>query len=277
MNQKDSNPENKKAAIIASLPFYTEGPATDSGGNIYCTTLSGGSILKIDRENKITIWAHSDCPNGQIILPGGDHLFCDVKLSAVRRFDSNGTFMRNEIQKYCDGVGFDCPNDLVTDKEENLYFTDSVRNEGKICYVGKNGQQHILLGDLDYPNGIILSEDQKILYVAESYKNRILKIELDSPGKADKVSVFAELPVHSSGKKENNLPDGLALDQEGNVWVAHYGMQSIHKLSPGGTLLQSIDVMMPFTSNLFFVDRETIVVTGGFGEPGPGGVFRISL
>ncbi|HUZ58843.1 MAG TPA: SMP-30/gluconolactonase/LRE family protein [Hanamia sp.] len=277
MIQQHKYQEGYKVEKIASLPFYTEGPATDIEGNIYCTTLSGGTILKIDSENNITEWAHSGCPNGQIILQGGDHLVCDVKLAAVTRFGNDGRFLKNEIQKYCSDKEFSCPNDLVTDNIGNLYFTDSVRRKGKICYVGIDGLQSILLEELDYPNGIILSHNQKILYVAESYQNRILKIELERPGKTSKVHVFAELPVHSSGKKENNLPDGLALDHNGNIWVAHYGMQSVHQLSQGGQLLVSIDVRMPLISNLCFVDHQTIVVTGGYGEPGPGGLFKIFL
>lgn len=263
---------------IASLPFYTEGPAIDSIGNIYCTTLSGGAILKIDTENKITEWAHSDCPNGQIILPDGDHLICDVKLSAVRRFDGDGRLVKNEVEKYCDDMPVYCPNDLVTDSEGNIYFTDSIRNDGKVCFLGINGEQSILARDLDYPNGLVLSFDQKKLFVAESYNNRILKIDLESAGKAKgNIQVLTELPAHTSGKKENNLPDGLAMDHEGNIWVAHYGMQSIHQLSPEGKLLSSIDTGMPLTSNLFFLNHETIVVTGGYGEPGPGGIFKIWL
>ena len=269
---------NVRLEKIASLSFYTEGPAMDSKGNVYCTTLAGGTILKINTGNKISEWAHSDCPNGQTILPNDDHLVCDVKLAAVRRFDSNGRFVKNEIEKYCDGTEVYCPNDLITDNDGNIYFTDSVRNEGKVFFAGANGGQSILAKDLDYPNGLVISSDQKILYVTESYKNRILKIDLESPGKAkDNVGVFAELPKNISGKKEDNLPDGLSLDHNGNLWVAHYGMQLLHKLSSQGELLCSIDTGMPLTSNLFFLNPETIVVTGGYGEPGPGGLFRILL
>jgi gluconolactonase len=262
---------------IGDLPFYTEGPAMDSKGNIYCTTLSGGAILKVNIENKISEWAYSACPNGQIVLPNDDHLVCDVKLAAVRRFDSDGKFIKNEIDKYCAGIEVYCPNDLITDSG-NIYFTDSVRNKGKVCFLGVNGEQNILANDLDYPNGLVMSLDQKALYVAESYKNRIIKIGLESAGKMkDHIDVFAELPIHPSGKEIDNLPDGLALDDDGNLWVAHYGMQAIHKLSPEGKLLASIDTNMPFTSNLFFYNPETIVVTGGYGEPGPGGLFKIFL
>ena len=272
------NTENTRLEKIASLPFYTEGPAVDTKGNIYCTTLSGGTILQVNADNKISEWAHSDCPNGQIILPGDDHLVCDVKLVAVRRFDATGKFIKNEIEKYCAGIEVYCPNDLVSDNNGNIYFTDSIRNNGKVCFLGVNGEQQIVARDLDYPNGLIMSFDQKTLYVAESYKNRILKIDLESPGKANEhIDVFAALPVNASGKREDNLPDGLALDQDGNLWVAHYGMQVIHQLSKEGKLLSSIDTSMPFTSNLFFSNPQTIVVTGGYGEPGPGGLFKVVL
>lgn len=263
---------------IGDLPFYTEGPAMDSKGNIYCTTLSGRTILKIDAENKITEWAYSECPNGQIVLPDDDHLVCDVKLAAVRRFDSNGRFIKNEIEKYCADIEVYCPNDLITDSSGNIYFTDSVRDKGKVCFLGINGEQSILADNLDYPNGLVLSVDQKTLYVAESYKNRIIKIALESAGKMkDSIDVFTDLPKSSSGKETDNLPDGLTLDQDTNLWVAHYGMQAIHKLSPEGKLLTSIDTNMPLTSNLFFCDSQTIVVTGGYGEPGPGGLFEVFL
>ena len=278
MRINQNKPGKARLEKIARLPFYTEGPVRDSQGNVYCSTLSGGTILKIDLENRIKEWAYSNCPNGQTILPNDDHLICDAKLAAVRRFDSNGKFIKNEIEKYCDGLELHCPNDITTDNEENIYFTDSIRSAGKVCFAGAKGGQAIIVENLDYPNGLVLSSNQKILYVAESYENRILKINLESPGiKKGNVEVFVELPVNVSGKKEDNLPDGLALDYDGNIWVAHYGMQSIHKISPEGKLLLSIDTGMPLTSNLFFLNPETIIVTGGYGEPGPGGLFRIFL
>ena len=263
--------------IIASLPNYTEGPAMDSEGNIYFTTLTGGTILKIDSQNKINVWAKCGCPNGQIIINGGDHLVCDVKNSAISRFDRTGKFIRNEIAKNCAGFPFTCPNDLVTDHEGSLYFTDSVRHSGKVCCISRSGDERILLENLDYPNGIIFSHDEEVLYVAESYKNRILKISLKRNGEVDKVNVFANLPVHKTGEEENNLHDGLAVDYNGNIWVAHYGMKSILQLSPSGKLLRSEEVDFPLTSNLFFADKNMLIVTGGFGEPGPGGVLKISL
>ncbi|CAL1517241.1 SMP-30/gluconolactonase/LRE family protein [Chitinophaga sp. MM2321] len=269
---------NSRVEKIADFPFYTEGPAIDSQGNIYCTTLTGGSILKVDRAQRITHWASSDCPNGQIILPNDEHLICDIGQAAIRRFDAEGQFIRNDIEKFCDDIPIHTPNDLVVDASGNIYFTDSIREEGKICFVGIDGTQRILASGLDYPNGLVVSPDQQWLYIAESYKNRIIRIDLKQPGVAmSDIKVFAALPVHPAGKPENNLPDGLTLDAGGNLWVAHYGMQAVHQLSPDGQLLLSINTAIPLTSNLVFVDEYTLIVTGGHGEPGPGSLHKIHL
>lgn len=263
---------------IADLPFYTEGPVTDSGGNIYFTTLTGGGILKVNNHNKISEWANSLCPNGQIILPDGDHLVCDITMCAVRRFCKDGKFLRNEIEGHCADSPIYSPNDLITDQMGNLYFTDSIRHKGKICFLGVNGDQKVVVTGLDYPNGLVLSADESWLIIAESYTNRILKIKLISPGLTDGApECFVELPKHSSGSKADNLPDGLALRNNGELLVAHYGMQAVQVISEEGNLLRSIDTYMPLTSNLCFLDDQTIIVTGGFGEPGPGGLYKISL
>jgi len=263
---------------IADLPYYTEGPALDAYGNLFCTTLSGGSILKINKRNEISEWAKSVCPNGQIILSGEDHLVCDSMLASVRRFNRDGKFLKNEIEGYCADIPIYSPNDLITDHMGNFYFTDSIRHKGKVCFLGINGEQKIVVNGLDYPNGLVLSEDENWLYVAESYKNRIVKVRLEQPGSAmGNFEVFAQLPEHHSGREDKNLPDGLALNTSGELLVAHYGMQAVQLISAKGKLLLSIDSGMPLTSNLCFLDSQTIIVTGGFGEPGLGGLYKISF
>ncbi|WP_018625922.1 SMP-30/gluconolactonase/LRE family protein [Niabella aurantiaca] len=267
-----------KTEKIADLPFYTEGPAVDSREDFYCTTLTGGSIVQWTKEHTIKHWASSAAPNGQIIAGNGDHLVCDVRHRSINRYNAAGELVQTEIAGTCAGVAVCCPNDLIMDGAGNLYFTDSVRGSGKVFFKGTNGAQAILADNLDYPNGLVFSPDEKILYVAESYRNRIVKIDMDRPGfTAAGIKDFVRLPCHPSGKAEDNLPDGLALDPEGNIWVAHYGMQAVHRFSPGGELLTSIDTTIPLTSNLVFADVRTVFVTGGYGEPGPGAIVKITL
>lgn len=259
---------------IANVPFYTEGPVIDKNGNRFVTNLTGGTILKINADNTITEWASTPCPNGQTIAPNGNHLICDVKSAAIKCYNQQGEFIRDEIQGFINGKEIYCPNDVITDVQGNIYFTDSVRHKGKVCFVGINGEHKIIADQLDYPNGLVLVEEKNTLYVAESYTNRILAIQLNEP---TEVKVFCELPNNASDKKEDNLPDGLALDTDGNIWVAHYGMGAVQVLSPNGKLLATVETQIPLTSNLAFTNQNTLLVTGGYGEPGPGAIKEIKF
>lgn len=257
---------------ITDVPFYTEGPVIDKHGNRFVTNLTGGNILKINADNTITEWASAPCPNGQTITPNGNHLICDVKTAAIKCYNPQGKFIKDEIQGFINGKEIYCPNDVITDLQGNIYFTDSVRHKGKVCFLGANGKHKIIADQLDYPNGLVLVEEKNTLYVAESYTNRILAIQLGEPRV---VTVLCELPNHPSGKKETNLPDGLALDTQGNIWIAHYGMGAIQVVSPNGKLLTTVDTQIPLTSNLAFTNQNTLLVTGGYGEPGPGAIKEI--
>ncbi|HLO82312.1 MAG TPA: SMP-30/gluconolactonase/LRE family protein [Chitinophagaceae bacterium] len=263
----------KEIRPIAALNFYTEGPALDLEGNIYFTTLKGGEIIKIGSQLQLVTWAHTDLPNGQIILPNGDHLVCDSGLGKILRFSLDGQYLRDEMNGSCGGRKVNVPNDLVADKAGNLYFTDSVRHQGSVFYISADGNEAEIISGLDYPNGIAISGDGKKLYVAESYRNRIISFDLAALHNGQKeLEVFIDLPGHESGDPVRNLPDGIAINKAGVMAVAHYGMQCVQLVSPAGELIGSLDTGMPCTSNVLFMDDETLIVTGGYGEPGPGSV-----
>ncbi|RRB07484.1 SMP-30/gluconolactonase/LRE family protein [Larkinella rosea] len=267
---------------LLDLPYYTEGPAVDQEGNLFFSTLTGGAIGRLDRQGNYSVWAKTACPNGQVILPDGTHWVCDPKQAAVSVFNAKGEFQETVVQGVCANKVVESPNDLIIDSHQNLYFTESIRTDGKVFFVGSDGHERVVADGIDYANGIALSRDERFLYVAESFKNRVLVIELAEPGiPKTKPKVFANLPVHRSGKPTDNLPDGLAVDHAGNVWVAHYGMQAIQVLTARGDWQFSIDTTLPLTSNLCFLEdtaqRQTLLVTGGSGEPGPGGVVQVTV
>jgi gluconolactonase len=258
-------------------PFYTEGPVVDDAGNWFFTDLTGGSIIKISSDGKKSIWAKTTCPNGQALLFNEEHVICDSTLGLLKRFDRNGIFIKNIIDQSCEGELITTPNDVIQDQKGNIYFTDSIREKGKIGYIDTSGQEKIIARNLDYPNGLALSINGQYLYVAESYKNRILAFHLNNEDLSlSGFSVIANLPTHPSNKCEKNLPDGIKVDQNGMIWIAHYGMGQVHQLSPEGDLLRSIKIPFDLVSNLF-IKNNTLIVTGGYSEPGPGGIIEIIL
>ncbi|WP_353195294.1 SMP-30/gluconolactonase/LRE family protein [Parapedobacter defluvii] len=259
------------------LPWYTEGPVVDGEGAIYFTTLSGGSIMRLDViGGEVTQWAQGNKPNGQLILQDGDHLVCDSGNASVNRYDAAGNWKKHEIIGECAGCKIHMPNDLACDASGGVYFTDSIRETGKVCYYGPDGSQRIITDKLDFPNGIALSPDGKGLLIAESYRNRILWMPIASSGLPEGGwEVFAELPKNRD-PEGYNLPDGIKFHSDGTLWVAHYGMQAVQVLDGNGKLLKTLAMDFPLPSNLCLTDRH-LIVTGGSAEPGPGGIRIIRL
>jgi gluconolactonase len=93
------------------------------------------------------------------------------------------------------------------------------------------------------------------------------------------MKVFADLP-EKEGDQVDNQPDGICLDTEGNLYVAHYGMRQVQVLDPEGKLVRRYPGGNLTTSNVGFAGPKmnVLYITGGLGkEAGGGGVFRIEL
>ncbi len=271
-----------RSVKLLDLEYYTEGPVADGEGNLFFTTLTGRKILQWLPGNNSRIWAEGDCPNGQVMMGNGEHWLCESRTGCIAAYHPDGSFRAKVVDGSCAGVSFSTPNDLITDSRGSLYFTDSVRHEGKVFMVTPAGGEKLIADGIDYANGLALNASEDILYVAESYGNRILAFQLNEgsePGIGRKTLI--DLPSHTSGDPIKSLPDGLAVDKEGRIWVAHYGMQAIQVVSPEGLLLHTIDTGLPLTSNLAFIKdtpaKKELLVTGGYGEPGPGAVLLVTV
>ncbi len=274
------DPSEIQPVIVAKPDFYCEGPCVDQQGNIYFSNLQGGFITRIDLEGKQHSWAKATCPNGQRVMQTGEHLVCDSLDASIKRFDPQGNFVERSAQGKCEDLEIRVPNDLIIDHQHGFYFTDSVRHTGAVYFFGFDGSSRVMARSIDYANGIALSSDRTKLYVAESYRNRILTLDLNDPGVPEgKPEVFADLPRNENKSETGNLPDGIAFDTEGRLWVAHYGMQSLQVLSSTGDLLATYDTGIPLTSNLCFAgeNRSSVFVTGGLGEPKPGLFTRLDV
>lgn len=267
---------------LIDLTHYTEGPAIGADGSFYFTTLSGGKIGKLSQHGEYTEWGKGPCPNGQVILSNGDHLFCDSATAGIVKHSSSGKLLEYIVLDRCAGEKVSTPNDLIIDSVGNIYFTDSIRSHGKVFFKGVDGSEKVVATGIDYANGLALSKDECYLFVAESFQNRLLKLEIKVPGVAASApEVFFDLPKNASGNITDNLPDGLKVDRDGNIWVAHYGMGAVQVISSKGELRASLSTSLPLTSNLCFVEDEdgvkTVLITGGFGEPGPGAVVLMTV
>ncbi len=269
---------------MTRVPSYSEGIVFDHDGYAYIS--HGRYITQISFEGDSSvlssIWAETGAPNGHKVLADGTHLVCDVSRHAVLHLDKNGKLI-GEASKECNGKPLRGPNDLTLDPKGGFYFTDPGGSWeepiGTIHYVDPAGVTHLVAEGFYYPNGIVLRPDGKTLLVGESNRNRILGFPVTAPGKVGPMRVFADLPTKSGEVTVG--PDGMALDAQGNLYVAHYGMRQVRVLDPNGKLIRRLPGGNLTTSNVAFAGpgMNQLFITGALGESSStqGTLFRLDL
>ena len=279
----DLPPENAiKPVKVAEVPGYCEGIVFDRAGIGYVSDTQHGTIYTVTTDGRTAVWAKTDAPNGHKILANGTHLVCDT--GAVRHLDASGKRLPDASNE-CEGKPLRAPNDLTIDPKGGFYFTDpggSNRQNpiGTVHYVDPQGKTHLVAEGLAFPNGIVLRPDGKTLVVGESERNRVLSYPVIAPGKLGPQQVLANLPA-KQGDQIENAPDGMALDEEGNLFIAHYGMHTVQVLSPEGKLLRSYPGGNLTTSNVAFWGprMDQLFITGALADEktSRGAIWRLDL
>jgi gluconolactonase len=273
-----------KAVELLTVDHYCEGVVFDAQGNGYLS--EGEQIVQFSLDGKSKVWANTGAPNGHKILADGTHLVCDASRHAVLHLSADGRPLE-PASTACDGKPLRGPNDLTLDTPNGgFYFSDPGGSDdkqliGTVHYVDRAGKTHLCAGELAFPNGIVLRPDGKTLLLGESRKNRVLRYDVDAPGKLSHRRVFADLPTKDAAAGQiDSQPDGMCLDAAGNLYVAHYGMRQVQVLDPSGKLIRRYPGGNVTTSNVAFggPKRDQLFVTGGLGpESGRGGLFRLDL
>ena len=176
------------------------------------------------------------------------------------------------------------PNDLTLDGHGGFYFTDPDDSwketpTGTVHYVDSSGVVHTVLDGLAYPNGIVLRPDGKTLLLGESGTNRILSFTVTAPGKLEGKRVFADLPF-PEGQERGGAPRWNVPGQNGNLYVAHFGMGLIEVLNPAGKIVRRYKAGNLTASNVVFggPHRDQLLYYRRAGRAGiAGALFRLDL
>lgn len=200
---------------------FLEGPVFDAAGNLYVTDIPFGRVFRIDPAGNWSLVAQWDGePNGMKFLSATELLVTDYK---------NGLMVvdvaRGEVRPFLErrnGESFKGVNDLVFDSRGNLYFTDQGQTglhdpTGRVYRLGTDGRLDLLLANVPSPNGIVLSNDERFLFVAATRGNCVWRMPLLPDGSVSKAGQF----FTSYGPSG---PDGLAMDEDGRLLVANPGL-----------------------------------------------------
>lgn len=275
----------KIETTIADEKVFTEGPAVDRAGNVFFTNVPVAKILKWDpkRKNLSVFRENSNEANGLLFEPDGSLLACEGGKQRVTRTDMR-TGKITVLTADFDGGPIGKTNDLTRDRMGRIYFTSrfgntrpETGNVDSVYRVDLDGRMDRIIADPQCrkPNGVVLSPDEKTLYLIEAHPladrpRNIQVFELGADGRASAQRTLIDFHPGRSG-------DGMCVDSKGNLYVAaglHKTRNTsetldtrpgIHVISPKGELLAFRETPEDTITNCTFggKDLKTLYVTCG--------------
>ena len=217
---------------VASGFAFTEGPVWCGEHLLFSDIPNSRTVLCRPRQEgaEISTFRHpTGNANGLTLDHYGRVLACEHSGRRVSRVDANGT-AETVVDSY-QGKRLNSPNDVVVRSDGAIYFTDPPyglrhHTEGKelpfngVYRIDPEGKLHLLADDFERPNGLAFSPDESKLYVDDSARFHIREFDVAVDGSVSGGKVFAELKAKDG---ERGVPDGMKVDQEGNVYCTGPG------------------------------------------------------
>lgn len=225
---------------IATQLEFPEGPVFDFDGNLWFVEIKGGNLACWDGKN-LNRFVVDGIPNGAMIDTCGNIWFCDSGRGEIRLFNHS----RNTFETICDctvdGTHLIRPNDLIFDVEGNLLFSDHAdgRKEplSTICVLPKGSNQAKVVSSNKYfTNGLAFKKDMTTLIFSETYRQQLWIGEWDSK----QLELRNERPFAKAGIGPWG-PDGIAFDENENLFVAIFNENRINIYSQDGKLSEWIN------------------------------------
>jgi gluconolactonase len=274
---------------IATSVSMLEGPAVDAGGNVYFTDILMQRIMRFSKDGKFSIFREkSNVANGLVIDPQGRLIAAEGAASPTAERSGMATggiprVTRTDLKtgkleilaETFNGKPLSGPNDVTIDGKGRLYFTDSTGASVYRIDVPGKVVRILAAPDIQRPNGIQISPDDRTLYLVEANGAKdgarmIRAYDLLPDGTVKNMRVFYNFYPGRSA-------DGMSIDTRGNLYAAA-GMHrtrgtaetldtkcGVYVISPQGKLLKFIPVPEDYLTNTAFggPDMKTLYITAG--------------
>jgi gluconolactonase len=246
------------------------------GATLYLVDYAAHNVVRLERTSARIVWHRDGCgPTGLARVPEGLLVACfdgrqvvtislDGKTLATAENDETGQRLRE-------------PNDFALDGKGGVYVSGTGPWEprpivGRIYYRSADRKLRTVASDLHSPNGLVLSPDGKLLYVAESFASRILLFDVAADGSLSGRREFLKLSeVLPTAGGRTYTPDGLRIDRGGNLFVGFWDGACFAVIGPDGKLIKQVDLPAPHDPNLAITpDGASVILTGVFDLPDNG-------
>lgn len=253
--------------VVWQGPQNADGLIGYKGGILFAQEQTN-HVMRLDEKGKVSIFASASGPGALAIAPpqdavyaversctdpGGEPDLCHDPTDIAIVYPAHVP-LANAMDK----IPFGRLNDIVADKKGGLYFTDGPGPGGKVYFRTKYFE--VAIGQNIHPNGIMLSRDDKILYVTNGPS--IVQFDVQKDGSGANQREFAKLQGGVNG-------DGLAIDEEGRLYVAT--VPGVQVFSPQGKFLGLIPTPRSSISIAFSGPGKKVLYAACLGALGPDG------
>jgi len=259
-----------KVQLVRDLFHSTEGPIAMPDGSLLFTEQDAGDgqLVKIDKDDKVTVFLqNTNRTIGLAYDPKGRLIGVQSNIPRIAVLAPT----RITIAEQVEGLPLVAPNDLVADKKGGIYFTDplgsrfrptpAARTQPLIVYIRPDGKVVKASEQVERPNGITLSPDERVLYASDGPQIDALDVQPD--GTLRNFRTFAML-------KGGNA-DSMSIDNEGRLYVGTGGA-GVQVISAKGEHLGTIPTPLGAQGTAFAgPDKKTLYVVGG------GAVYKIAM
>lgn len=194
--------------LVSEGHTNTEGPCANAAGEVFFTDSPKAKIFKVGLDGTVSVFAeNTDGADGLSLGPDG-RLYATTQNQSVVAFDTEGN-------KSVVASGF-APNDLVVAKNGNIYVTEFSTRKVWLIPSGKN-EARVVDEGITKPNGVVLSPDQTLLYVADTAGQFVYSFQIAEDGSLRHKQPYFHL--HLPDNSASNA-DGLCVDKDGRLYVA---------------------------------------------------------
>jgi len=227
---------------------------------LWFSDMHGDAVYRLDADGELDVVAKvPHRPSGLGWLPGGDLLIVSMADRKVLRRNDDGELSLHADLSALAQTPF---NDMVVDGQGRAYVGNFGFETAKgdtvctsiIARVDPDGSVCQATDDLLFPNGMVITPDGNTLIAAETYGARLTAFDIEADGSLSGRRLFAQL-------MDGSVPDGIALDDQGAVWMASPTTKDCLRVLPSGEIAQRIDTgRQAITCTLGGEARKTLYI-----------------
>lgn len=251
--------------VINDDAHFPEGPIWYHG-KLYYVEYDRNSVTTWDGRKNTIFWSKKGCgPSAVIPTARGEFLATCYDSGSIGRISADGKDLPAYTQDR-DGNPFVGPNDFAPDRHGGIYFTASGTPgpviDGKIFYIAANGTITQKAADVHSANGIVVSNDGKLLYAIETEEHRLIQFNIGPDGSLSDRRVFLDLD-DLTNHVVHIYPDGVKIDSKGEIYIGQNPRDvkaplagTIFVVNSGGELLRKLKLPSPGVPNFAFSPDE---------------------